>query len=139
MDLTASMGARPTRAAATASAASTSSIACSHERSEVAAQTATLPYTASNSPGSGDGGGSEVEEDSLVSSLQSHVEVVAVCDELRDERPTAGFRDAVEHRVVVVRANLVGEVEPGHDAVQQPPREHGDVDVRRLRLAVCRG
>ena len=52
--------------------------------------------------------------------------------------PRRCSRDGGQHGVGVVRVGLVGEVEPGDHPVQQPASEDRHVDVRRLRLAVCR-
>ena len=52
---------------------------------------------------------------------------------LGHERRALRLGQPGQHRIGGVGLRLVGEVEPGHDAVEQPAREHREVDVRRLR------
>src|ERR1700722_10049094 len=79
--------------------------------------------------------GSEVEEDSLVLPLKSDVEGVAVVAHISDERPTAVLGYRAQHRVSRVRFDLVAEVDASDDPVEQPAREHRDVEVRCLQCA----
>src|SRR5271166_810197 len=80
---------------------------------------------------------SDVEEDGLAVTLQADVEPeLPVRLGRRDERgpPRVGANGA-QHRVGGVGGLLVGEVHPGHHAVEQAAREYRHVQVRRLDAA----
>ena len=57
---------------------------------------------------------------------------------LRDQGRPFRLAELGEHRVRGVRLRLVGEVEPRHEVLEQPPGEHEDDEVRRLQPAVRR-
>src|ERR687893_2724616 len=78
---------------------------------------------------------SEGEEDGLIGSLQVDVEAVAAVHGLSEQRGALRLREPGQDGVGGVGLRLVGEVDAGDDPVEQPAREHGDVDVRGL-LAV---
>src|SRR3954447_22404881 len=107
----------PARACARASAASKASIPSSQASAETAAAAPPRPSTAPNS--------SEGEEDGLTLALHVDVEAVAVGAALRDQRVPARLGHALQHGVAGVV--LVGEVDPGHAAVEHPAGEHVDV------------
>src|SRR3954447_17387866 len=117
-------GSSPIRPAATASAASTSSNARSHAGSATAARTAPAASTPSKRPPRSDG-----EEDGLIGALQADVEAVTVAMRLGDQGPAAFLGHRRQDRVGGV-GRLVGEVDPGHDPLEQPAREDRHVDVR---------
>src|SRR3954447_690070 len=115
----------PARACARASAASKASIPSSQASADTAAAASPRPSTAPNS--------SDGEEDGLTLALQAHVEAVAVLAGLHDQCAAARLGHALQHGVAAVV--LVGEVDPGHAAVEHPAGEHADVDVRGLAVA----
>src|SRR5215212_6194370 len=81
---------------------------------------------------------SDGEEGGLIGTLEAHVETVAVLLPRRDEGRPRGVVETREHGVGGVRALLLGEVDAGHYAVQQPAGQHGDGDVRRLAAVRAR-
>src|SRR5262249_55978364 len=120
----------PMSAAAAASAASTSRRAASQAPSVTSSAAPPRARTAPNRPGS------DPEEDGLIRPLESDVESVAVVGALRDECRAGGVvGQGTQCPVLRVGLRVVGEVDAGDDAVQQPAREHRHVDVRRLHAA----
>src|SRR3954464_14867190 len=115
----------PAAACARPSAASKSSMARSQARPETCSATPPRASTPEKT--------SDTEEDGLTLALQDDVEAVAVLARLDEQRVAALLGHALEHRVAAVV--LVGEVDPGHAAVEHAAREHVDVDVRRLAVA----
>src|SRR3954447_21874667 len=111
----------PARACARASAASKASIPSSQASAETAAAAPPRPSTAPNS--------SDGEEDGLTRALHDDVEAIAVVARLREQRLAARLGHALQHGIAAVV--VVGEVDPGHAAVEHPAGEHVDVDVRR--------
>src|SRR5215210_2916534 len=81
---------------------------------------------------------SDGEEDGLIGTLEAHVETVSAPLARGDEGRPGRRVERGEQRIGGVGLLLVGEVDPGHHAVQQPAGEHGDGDVRRLAAGRAR-
>jgi hypothetical protein len=111
IEAAASGGISPSRAHARASAASTSSSACHHERPSTIAATVRdrrAPRTAS-----------DVEEDGLAGRLDADVESEAIVGALGQQRRTPVGGDARQHGVVGA-----APVDPRGQVTQQATREH---------------
>ena len=108
-----------------------SSIACSHAAAVVAAATGPAATRKPN------GSGSDREEDGLIVALQADVEPVAGrLVAVGDQAASAVVADGRQCRVGGVGVELVTEVQPGDDTVEQPAGEDRDHEVRRLRRTV---
>src|SRR2546425_6547200 len=125
-------GMRPIRASARASAASTSSIACTQARSDtVACITSVLRL--------GPKSASDGKEHRLPVALEPDVEVQHATAILRDKGlPTRGL-DEVENRIGGVGLHLVRKIHPRHQVTEQSAGENRDVEVRRLLASIRRG
>src|SRR5438477_1734632 len=125
-------GMRPIRDSARASAASTSSIACTQARSDtVASITSVLRL----GPKSASGG----KEDRLPFALQPDVEVQHATAMLRDQGLPACRLDEVQNRIGGVGLCLIRKIHPRHQVTEQAPCENRDVEVRRLHASIRRG
>src|SRR5215218_11187490 len=74
---------------------------------------------------------SEPEEDGLIGTLEVDVEAVVGAG---DQRAALTVGQRGQHGIRGVGFRLVGEVDAGDHAVEQPASEDGDVDVRRLAV-----
>src|SRR5881227_2734806 len=105
-------GMRPVRDSALASAASTSSIACTQARSDtVASMTSVLRL--------GPKSASDGKENRLPFALQPDVEVQHPAGILRDEGLPARGLDEVQSRIRGIGFRLVGKIHPRHQVTQQ--------------------
>src|SRR5438270_2541240 len=120
----------PTRACTRASAASTSSIACTQAASETTARIRSLPRLGPKSRSDG-------KEHRLLLALQTDVEVQHAAIVPGDERRSPGRFDRVEDGIAGVR-RLVGKIHPGHQVAKKPARKDGDIDVGSLGRTVRR-
>src|SRR5258708_23403060 len=100
MPLAAAAGMRSTRASARASAASTSSIACTQARSETVAIINSVLRLGPKSASDG-------KEDRLPFTMESDVEVQHATATLRDQRFPTGGLDKVQYRIGCVGVRLV--------------------------------
>src|SRR2546429_5850771 len=125
-------GMMPIRASARASAASTSSIACTQARSDTVASITSVLRLGPKSASDG-------KEDSLPFALQPDVEVQHAIAMLRDEGLPACRLDEVQNRIGGVGLRLVRKIHPGHPVPGQTPRKDRDVEVRRLHASIRRG
>src|SRR2546426_4559561 len=118
-------GMRPMRASARASAASTSSIACTQARSDtVACITSVLRL--------GPKSASDGKEHRLPVALQPDVEVQHATAILRDKGLPARGLDEVENRIAAVGLHLVRKIHPRHQGTKQSTAENRDVEVSPL-------
>src|SRR3954470_9226772 len=117
----------PARACARARAASKSSMAWTQARSDVASLTEAGTKSASN-----------VKEDRLVLALEVDVEAEHLAILARHERRPALGVYRGQHGIGLVGLRLVGEIDPGGHPLEQPAREHGHADVRRLHAPARR-
>src|ERR1700738_381888 len=112
----AAAGMTPIRDSARASAASTSSIACTQARSEtVASITSVLRL--------GPKRASDGKEHRFPLALQHDVEVQHTAATLRDERLAPRWLDQVENRIGRVGLGLVRKIHPRHQVTEQATRE----------------
>src|SRR5438034_3670981 len=116
-------GIRPIRDSARASAASTSSIACTHARSDTVASITSVLRLGPKSASDG-------KEDRLLFALQPHVEVQHATALLRDESLPARRLDEVQNRIGGVGLRLVRKIHPRHQVTEQAAGKHRDVEVR---------
>src|SRR5437764_12221595 len=114
----------PRRACARASAASTSSIACTQATSETTAAIRSLPRLGPKSRSDG-------KEHRFLLALETDVEVQHAAITPGDQRRSPGRFDRVEDGIVGV-GRLVREIQPGHQVTKEPTRKDGDIDVGRL-------
>src|SRR5688572_26037400 len=134
IDATHERGTIPICASAPASAASTSSIACSRARSDRCAATSASPNSGPNRPLS-----LRIEENGLARSLDPDVEAIAaLTGPPRHQRIPARRGNERQDRVAAVGL-LVLEVQACDEARQDAPAHHADEDVRRLRAPSGRG
>src|SRR5580658_7441882 len=117
-------GIRPASASDSASAASKSSIACSHASSLTAASTSALLKSGSTNP-------SAIEEDGFTRALKMNVKSETAVLPHRDERRALRRRKGPEHRVGVIRIVLIGKVQAGDETCEQTTREHRHVEMWR--------
>ena len=86
--------------------------------------------------------GSDIEEDSLAVALQPDVEpdtppgpVAGAASDRVSRLPRSEIEESTGSAALA--CFLVGEVDPGHDPVEQPAGEDGHIQVRRLGAAVA--
>src|SRR5437588_12866361 len=121
MPSAAAAGMRPIRASARASAASTSSIACTQARSDTVASITSVLRLGPKSASDG-------KEDGLPFALQPDVEVQHASAVLRDEGLPARRLDKVQNRVGGVGLSLVRKIHPRYQVTEQAPRKDRDVE-----------
>src|SRR5205823_7703120 len=125
-------GMRPVRDSTRASAASTSSIACTQARSDTVASIASVLRLGPKSASDG-------KEDRLPFALQPDVEVQHATAILRDEGLPSRRLDEVQYRIGGVGLGLVREIHPRHQVTEQAPGKDRDIEVRRLHASIRRG
>src|SRR5438270_1499748 len=125
-------GMRPMRASARASAASTSSIACTQARSDTVASITSVLRLGPKSASDG-------KEDGLPFTLQPDVEVQHATAILRDEGLAARRLDEVQNRIGGIGLGLVRKVQPRHQVTEQAPGKDRDVEVWCLHASIRRG
>src|SRR5205823_11966045 len=125
-------GMRPVRDSARASAASTSSIACTQARSDTVASITSVLRLGPKSASDG-------KEDRLPFALQPDVEVQHATAILRDEGLPSRRFDEVQNRIRTIGLGLVRKIHPRHQVTEQAPCENRDVEVRRLHASIRRG
>src|SRR5437660_10751170 len=131
MPSAAAAGMRPIRASARASAASTSSIACTQARSDTVASITSVLRLGPKSASDG-------KEDGLPFTLQPDVEVEHATTILRDEGLAARRLDEGQNRIGGIGLGLVRKVHPRHQMTEQAPGKDRDVEVRRLQPSIRR-
>src|SRR2546423_13496450 len=112
MPSAAAAGMRPIRDCARASAASTSSIACTQARSETVASITSVLRLGPKSASDG-------KEDRLPLALQPHVEVQHATAILRDQGLPARRLDEVQDWITGIGLGLVRKIDPRHEVTQQ--------------------
>src|SRR2546430_4396939 len=122
-------GMRPIRDCARASAASTSSIACTQARSDTVASITSVLRLGPKSASDG-------KEDGLPFALQPDVEVQHATTILRDEGVPARRLDEVQNWIGGIGLGLVRKIHPRHQVTEQAPGKHRDVEVRSLHAAI---
>src|SRR5256712_9675979 len=113
-------GMRPIRDSARASAASTSSIACTQARSDTVASISSVLRLGPKSASDG-------KEHRLPGALQPDVEVQHATAILRDQGLAARGLDEVQNRIHCVGLRLVRKINPGPHVTGQAPGEDPDV------------
>src|SRR6266571_4770578 len=114
-------GIRPIRDSARASAASTSSIACTQARSDTVASITSVLRLGPKSASDG-------KEDRLPFALQPDVEAQHATAILRDKGLPACRLDEVQDWIVGVGLRLVRKVHPCHQVTEQAAGKHRDVE-----------
>src|SRR2546421_10315516 len=125
-------GWRPVGASARASAASTSSIACTQARSDTVTSITSVLRLGPKSASDG-------KEDRLPFALQPDVEVQHATTILRDEGLPARRLDEVQNRIGGIGFGLVRKVHPRHQVTEPAPGKERDVEGRRLQAPNRRG
>src|SRR2546425_1684252 len=125
-------GMRPMRASARASAASTSSIACTQARSDTVASITSVLRLGPKSASDG-------KEDRLPFALEPDVEVQHATAILRDKGLPPRGLDEVQDWIGGVGLRLVRKIHPRHQVTKQSPGENRDIEVRRLHASIRRG
>src|SRR5438067_5605930 len=120
---------RPIRDSARASAASTSSIACTQARSDTVASITSVLRLGPKSASDG-------KEDRLPFALQPDVEVQHATAMRGDEGLPACRLDEVQNRIGGVGLRLIRKIHPRYQMTEQASGKDRDVEVGRLHASI---